>query len=80
MSSIGQVETYDTSVRFHQRRVDGEIGRTAVQRLHVHALMVEIETEDLQCALLTRQLHLADGLVATVVSATHTHTKTFIRT
>lgn len=69
MSTVGQTQTHETTVRTEQSRVDGKVGWTAAQCLHVHAPFARVAiAEHLQCALLCQQFDSIDNLVASIVS------------
>merc|ERR550525_62048 len=69
VAATWKVEPHDSRVWWQQRRVDGEVGRTAGVRLHVNTPLLLIQAKGFQSALLAEVFHLVDHLVAAVVTS-----------
>lgn len=47
MAAVGQVQSHNSAVGLDDGRVDGEVGRRAGQRLHIHSPLLGIQSEHL---------------------------------
>mmetsp|Transcript_14659 Transcript_14659/g.34798 ORF Transcript_14659/g.34798 Transcript_14659/m.34798 type:complete len:659 (+) Transcript_14659:337-2313(+) len=68
VSTGRQVQPHHPGVRRKQRRVDGKVRRASGVGLDVHAPLLLVQAEGLQCSILAKVLHLVNDLIATVVT------------
>lgn len=68
MTSIGQLQTHDSSMRTNQSSVDGKVGGGTTQGLHIYSPVRILDSKHFQRSLLTEKFHLINVFIAGVVS------------
>jgi hypothetical protein len=70
MATVGEIETHESVMGFHNCLVNLEVGRTATQALNIDTPFLRIQMESLESTSLAGQLNRVDVLISAVVSCT----------
>jgi hypothetical protein len=68
MSTVWQVKTHESLMRFHDRLVHLQVGGAATESLNIDSPFLRIEVEGLEGTGLAENLNLIDVLVPTIVT------------